>query len=275
MSLITLDGRPRTDDEFHRLVRRSQEPVVIRGAVSDEALQAHSPEAIECLYGDLDVPLLVEEELTGANEAIHETYETMKLKSFLEALRNGTATGYLAQCPMDVTFRDLMHGDVFPRFYLNKRRRRANLWIGPSGTRSKLHFDRDENVFCQLHGQKRFHFISPKHTRDLYPTNIGWGDGYSQVDLESPDLERYPHFSGVPIDEVTVEPGDMLYVPSGWWHDVESLTVSISYSLLWWPLPLWVQTQTWRWFSRLTNRLQNKPNVEYGPPPINGVRPPV
>jgi hypothetical protein len=53
---------------------------------------------------------------------------------------------------------------------------------------------------------------------------------YSALDLDNLDLERYPALRGLPILETIVEPGEFLFIPVGWWHEVRSLEVSISLS---------------------------------------------
>lgn len=55
---------------------------------------------------------------------------------------------------------------------------------------------------------------------------------YSMVDLEEPDLEWWPRFAEVRGSECVLEPGDALFLPSGWFahaEDIsaESLTVAI------------------------------------------------
>lgn len=59
---------------------------------------------------------------------------------------------------------------------------------------------------------------------------------FSRVDIEQPDFTRYPKFKNAKPMEFTLEPGEMLYLPPFWWHQVESLEPAISVSF-WWALP--------------------------------------
>ena len=45
------------------------------------------------------------------------------------------------------------------------------------------------------------------------------------------DEERSVGVLGIPRQEVCLAPGDLLYIPEGWWHDVESTTNSVSVAL--------------------------------------------
>ena len=52
--------------------------------------------------------------------------------------------------------------------------------------------------------------------RFIYLVNI------FQVDLENPDYERFPKFKNVKGYETILAPGEVLYMPSTWWHALES-----------------------------------------------------
>lgn len=55
-----------------------------------------------------------------------------------------------------------------------------------------------------------------------------------QVDFEKPDYNRFPNFENVQGYETFIQPGEVLYIPTYWFHHVESLlkggpTVSINF----------------------------------------------
>jgi ribosomal protein L16 Arg81 hydroxylase len=54
----------------------------------------------------------------------------------------------------------------------------------------------------------------------------------SRVDVESPDLEKYPEFAKATPMDVVLGPGDFIYIPSRTWHYVRSLTASCSLNFL-------------------------------------------
>ena len=55
-----------------------------------------------------------------------------------------------------------------------------------------------------------------------------------KVDIENPDLERFPLFAKAPYLECILNEGEMLYIPEKCWHYVRSLSLSFSVSF-WWP----------------------------------------
>ena len=101
-------------------------------------------------------------------------------------------------------------------------------WLGPAGTVTPLHADYDDNLFVQLWGSKRIFLAPPHHDAFLYPVEANALLFGSPFDPEAPDFERFPLARQAALLDVTVEPGDLLYVPAGWYHQVRSLSFSLS-----------------------------------------------
>jgi ribosomal protein L16 Arg81 hydroxylase len=99
-------------------------------------------------------------------------------------------------------------------------------WFGPAGTNTPLHHDTMNILLAQALGRKKVTLIPSFETHLVY-NHIGV---YSEVDCEAPDLERYPLFGKATKYETILEPGEVLFIPVGWWHQVRSLDVSISVS---------------------------------------------
>jgi hypothetical protein len=102
----------------------------------------------------------------------------------------------------------------------------AKLWFGPRGTVTPLHHDALNNLFGQIFGRKQIKLLSPFDTVNVYNERLC----YSAVDLAHIDYERFPRMRNVTILDVTLEPGEFLFIPLGWWHWVKSLDTSISIS---------------------------------------------
>jgi len=95
------------------------------------------------------------------------------------------------------------------------------LWIGRGGSLTPCHYDKAENLHMQICGQKTFLLIPPDQTFAVYPYPIDHPlDSFSMVDFDAPDLQRFDRFAHLKPFEVTLEPGDLLYLPKYWWHQV-------------------------------------------------------
>jgi hypothetical protein len=102
----------------------------------------------------------------------------------------------------------------------------TRVWIGSAGTRSMLHSDLKDNLFCQIWGQKHFVLIPWQQSRCAYPFPDNLVN--SQIDIADVDLVRFPRLRKATVYTSTVLPGDILYMPRGTWHDVRSRTPSVS-----------------------------------------------
>jgi hypothetical protein len=116
-----------------------------------------------------------------------------------------------------------------------------NLWMGNRAVVGP-HNDNPDNIACVISGRRRFRVFPPEQFANLYigPMELNpAGRPVSFVAVNNPDLERYPRYARAlaASREATLEPGDAIYIPSLWWHSVESLA---SFNLLvnyWWESP--------------------------------------
>ena len=101
------------------------------------------------------------------------------------------------------------------------------IWIGNDISVS-THFDLSDNVACIVAGRRRFTLFPPDQLNNLYVGPLDRtmaGQPASMVSLHDPDFDKYPRFrEALAAAEVAeLEPGDAIYVPSLWWHHVDSL----------------------------------------------------
>ncbi len=100
----------------------------------------------------------------------------------------------------------------------------GSLWIGPKGTITPLHFDMINNFFCQIRGSKRVRLVPSWSLPWVYNDY----HVYSDVDAALPDFVKHPLFSKTTVYDFVVYPGEVLFIPMGWWHHLESLEPTVS-----------------------------------------------
>ena len=112
------------------------------------------------------------------------------------------------------------------------------LWVG-NATRVQTHYDMSDNIACVVGGRRRFTLFPPDQVANLYVGPLDFtpaGRPISMVSLDAPDLTTYPRFAQA-LDNAQVaelEPGDAIYIPTMWWHHVQSfgaLNMLVNY---WW-----------------------------------------
>lgn len=101
-----------------------------------------------------------------------------------------------------------------------------NAWFGPGGTVSPLHQDPQNNFLAQVVGSKYIRLYSPDETEKLYPHQSQLLHNTSQVEVENPDLQRFPDFAKAQFQECVLHPGEVLFIPVKYWHYVRSLDIS-------------------------------------------------
>ena len=121
----------------------------------------------------------------------------------------------------------------------------VNLWAGDSNAITTLHKDHYENMYAVVRGAKHFTLYPPTSLPLLYPMRFPvrqhrklggeWtvaappgdglgGDGgmhqWIAADPQAPDYESHPDFEKANPVKVTVKPGEVLFLPSMWYHQV-------------------------------------------------------
>ena len=207
-------------------------PIVLTNCVSYWPALDWTLDSLRRAAGHRTVPV----ELGGRYTDAGWSQRLMTLGQFIDQHVQRPATdgppGYLAQYELFEQIPELAFDVPTPGYCWvgEKDPVHTNIWLGPAGTVSPLHHDPKHNCLVQVMGKKFVQVFAPEETPRLYPHETPMLHNTSQVDAERPDLARFPEFAAARHQEVVLEPGDLLYMPPGWWHYVRSLSVSCSVS---------------------------------------------
>jgi LPS sulfotransferase NodH len=208
-------------------------PVILTGLMRDwPAMTCWTPDYLKSAAGDQSV-----EVMTG--RAADPRYELnlrahrreMPFADYVDLVHSGQVTndyylvannGFFGRPGTQSLLRDC---PAFPQ-YLQPAQdgQHCFFWYGPAGTITPLHRDTCNILIAQVSGRKRYRLIPASQRRCVY-NNEGV---FSDVDAAAPDLERYPDFRDATITDFVLQPGEVLFMPVGWWHYVEALDVSMS-----------------------------------------------
>jgi hypothetical protein len=241
--------------DFSLDLLRTNEPVVIEGLVSNWPLVKKS---INGSLEDIRSYLLCyyESNRILAFASSHEdgkkfTYaDTVSRKSFTEMettldlimdtiieSKNATNPGtvYMGSTSIDYVLPGL---SIDNNFHIGDHEILKSIWIGNKSI-VPAHFDVPDNIAFVCSGQRKFTLFPPSQLANLYVGPLEFtpaGQPISMVDIYNPDLKAFPKFNDAMGfgQSADLLPGDAIFIPSLWWHQVESfgeLNVLINY---WW-----------------------------------------
>lgn len=222
-------------DEFVTRYVRGCRPVVLTDLARDwPAMQRWSPQDLKSRFGHLEVEIQAERSADPQYEQNKLNLRRgARLSDFVDrVLAGGPTNDYYMTANNEVLrrpeFAPLLAdiGSLPPYCDAAQLPRLSSFWFGPAGTVTPLHHDTLMLLHTQIVGRKRWRFVSPLETAKLYNHN----GVFSPIDVDKPDLARYPLFAQARVLEVIAEPGETVFLPLAWWHQVTSLDVSLSFS---------------------------------------------
>lgn len=222
-------------DEFLAEYYSANRPVVLTGLMKTwPAMKTWSPDYLQSCFGSAEIEVTTNRDADPDYEVnLPRHRHRMTLSEYVDMVKASGVTNDHYVVARNHLFEKeglselLADIDMFPQLLdSNDASGKVSLWFGPAGTITPLHHDFWNILLAQVHGRKRVRLVPPTQLRLVYLRN----NVYSEVDCEAPDFDRHPLFARATVMDVTLHPGEVLFLPVGWWHDVRSLDVSISIS---------------------------------------------
>jgi cupin-like protein len=222
--------------EFERDFLNPHRPVVISGALGDWKASHWTPEYFRDEFPDKRLNVdgsdyrmadFIKLVLNSTNEKPAPYFRNVLIDNFLPEL-------IPAIRPLPEYFSpNWLEGPLSQPLRSRLHNGSAELYIGGAGGKFPfLHFDswHTHAFLCQLAGRKEFTAYAPDQAQYLYVKP----DRYNQssvTDLENPDYEKFPLFARAQAMRFYLDPGEILFVPAGWWHTARILSPSVTVSV--------------------------------------------
>lgn len=220
--------------EFAGYVRRGQ-PVVITGAMDSWPARKWSPEYFRATYGDRMIPAAPVHDgkvVYGAEFGVR--YAEIRFAEWLDALMAGAPPSSYVMFPLNEALPDLLSDLRVPSFCPAAPWTQTRFWMSPPDTGSPMHHDLPDNLLAQVIGRKRITLVPSIDSWRMYRYPLtSHLPQCSRIDAEKPDPVRYPLFEKARKIVIEIGPGDLLYLPRLWWHQVRSLDFSVSVNHWW------------------------------------------
>ena len=234
-----------SSDEFLDRYYAANRPVILTGEMSTwPALAKWTPDYLKQAVGSNTIEFQGDRSNSDRFEIHKDAHRReMPFDQFIDLVsRPGAGNdAYLTayNSPRNIEAISALHPDLgFPDKFLSRDVEQPNgmMWIGPAGTLTSLHHDLTNNLIAQVVGRKRLMVLPAAEVGKLY----NHLHVFSEIsDLEDPalTLDRFPLLEQARFTEVTLMPGEMIFMPLAWWHQVRSIdfSVTITYTNFRWP----------------------------------------
>ncbi|MEG2632038.1 MAG: cupin-like domain-containing protein, partial [Comamonas sp.] len=219
-------------DTFLREYYSANRPVIITGMMDDWPARNWTPAQLAAQFFDQQVQVQagrnanVRYEMEGAKHK-----KMMRFGDFMQQVMHGGPSNDIYMTANNVganaqAMAGLWDGIVQIPEYLDAGNpaNRGFFWIGPAGTVTPTHHDLTNNFMAQIMGRKRVRLVDSLQAARIHNSL----HVYSDVDLETIDYARFPAMRAVTVLECDLAPGELLFIPVGWWHHVRSLDISVT-----------------------------------------------
>jgi len=223
--------------EFKKNYQKKGIPVVLEGAANDwDCVKKWSFQYFKDLHGT--------DEVVMSDENDRKKFEILNLSDIIDSIQAGEKKYY--------RFYPLLrkhpeHINDFDYKWLRERKSAFTLteefrvFVGGKDTTTDLHLENTDNLFVQAHGDKKW-ILYPSYyssVMDPYPVRNAYRDAHlrtekSRFDIFNPVYDPpYNLYRYIDHYETVLKPGDILWVPSFYWHTVKNVTSSIGVGYRW------------------------------------------
>ncbi len=222
--------------DFKKNYLNKRKPLVIKNLTKDwPARDKWTTDYLKSIAGDLEVPLY-DNSKADPSKPINTAAAQMKFGDYLDLIKREPTElrifffnlfKHRPELINDIEIpKDLMGGFIESM---------PAMFFGGSNSVTFLHYDIDLPHLFHTHfgGRKHVILFENKWKRRLYclPNATYALEDY---DVLNPDFKKFPALQGVQGEEVFLEHGDTLFMPTGYWHWMKYLDGSFSLSLRAW-----------------------------------------
>lgn len=233
ISSTAVDTRARIDrEEFLANYVKPAKPLVLKELSREWPARAKwDIDYLSRVAGDRIVPLYSSKPAKG-HQHQHAADASMPLADYLQRLTLGEQDLRMFFYNILENVPELIDDFSYPEVGLKFFKRLPVLFVGGKGARVQMHFDIDyaNLMLCHFGGKKRVLLVPPEQMRYMYRVPYSFSALYD-VNFENPDFTRYPALAKLRAYEAELEHGDVLYIPSGYWHFIVYEEIGFSMTL--------------------------------------------
>ena len=221
-----------TKEDFIKHFFKPQKPVVIECFI--EGWPAYSKwnlEYIKSVAGDKVVPLY-DDRPVDYKDGFNEPHAKMKMADYIDLLKKEPTKfriflwNILKEVPV------LQKDFTYPDFGLRLMKSLPMLFFGGKESYTFMHYDIDlANIFhFHFEGEKQVILFNQSQNKYLYkvPHSL---ITHESIDFSNPDYTKWPALKSAKGYKTSLNHGEVLYMPEGYWHYMKYITPGFSMSL--------------------------------------------
>jgi hypothetical protein len=212
------------EGEFERNYLKPQKPLIIKGLTSRyPAGQKWSPEYLKSLCGDVEVDVF-DTNADGHSASAFTTPDLkMRFADYVDVIIKDQPSSLRMFLFNMFKCKPALRKDFpCPRMFKGVLGKMGYMFFGSKNIKVRVHQDMDMSnvLLTQFYGRKRVVLVAPEYSDLMYrlPFNT-----HSLIDIDNIDEHKYPGLHFVEASECILEPGDALFMPSGYWHYITYL----------------------------------------------------
>lgn len=202
------------------------QPLLMKGAANDWECLNWSAESLSDQYPTETAVSTSDKEMSELT--LEKSLKNLESKKIGDNSRVSHIIQHNKQLQREMNIATLKKAMGFPKVLTSYQ-----FFFGQSGNVTKLHAGATNNLQIQIQGVKKWHLVAPQYASLVRPIINGEPLLSSYQDTKNPDYDRFPEQKFVPVLEAIHEKGDILFIPTFYWHQVMYQDAVMSSGVRW------------------------------------------
>ncbi|TVZ08572.1 Cupin-like domain-containing protein [Cellulophaga sp. RHA_52] len=221
-----------TKEDFLKHFLKPQKPVIIERFIEEwPAYSKWNLEYMKSVAGDKIVPLY-DDRPVDYKDGFNEPHAKMKMADYIDLLKKEPTKFRIFLWNILKEVPQLQRDFTYPDFGLRLMKSLPMLFFGGKDSHTFMHYDIDlANIFhFHFEGDKQIILFNQSQNKYLYKVPHSLITNES-IDFSNPDYSKWPALKQAKGYKTTLQHGEVLYMPEGYWHYMKYLTPGFSMSL--------------------------------------------
>ena len=221
-----------TPEAFQNEYFKPQKPVVLEGLIKDwPAFNKWNLDYMKQVAGEKIVPLY-DDRPVQHEDGFNEPHARMKMADYIDLLKSEPTKYRIFLWNVLKEVPDLQRDFSFPAMGIKLMKGLPMLFFGGRDSHTFMHYDIDlANIFhFHFDGTKECILFPQTQNKLLYkiPHSL---ITHESINFSNPDYDTWPALKHVSGYKASLNHGDALYIPEGYWHYMKYISPGISMSL--------------------------------------------